>query len=345
LNWARQRVIVTGGAGFIGGALVDRLLTLGADVTVVDKIFLANQPTLFAEKLKRLDAIFKRHGIAVPKLQTLDLSTQKIEFELLARHCDVVFHLSAVFGGREFVNTRQADCAKMFAVDHNVIDAASSAGVKKLHYASSACVYPDSLQTKGSAPLKEIDALSTGEGFKGADNIYGWAKLMGEQQLQVYHKERGLEGSTCRYLTVYGPGELDTSHAVPALVEKALAHQDPFVIWGTGKQQRGFTYVDDIVDGSIRACERITDGIPINLGSPERLSIDEVASQIFEASHWKPARVRHDYSKPEGPFARSLSIDRAFRVLDWTPKIHFHDGIQTTVAWHRSQKLEVAAKR
>ncbi len=153
---------------------------------------------------------------------------------ILARNADAVFHLSAVFGGREFVDTRQADCSKMLSIDHNVIDASFEAGVERFHFASSACVYPDSLQKNPKYLLKESDILSTGEGWKSSDNLYGFAKLMGELQCVVFHKEKGMKTSACRYLTVYGPGEYDTSHAISALIEKALDRMNPYVVWGSG---------------------------------------------------------------------------------------------------------------
>ena len=333
MNWHRKKVIVTGGAGFIGGALVSRLLGLGSDVTVVDKIFAGTDSKTSALKMQRLNSIYESHG-AEPKVAVLDLSTEAQRFEILCRDSDVAFHLSAFFGGREFVNTRQVDCARMFAVDHNTIDACQKAGVPRFHYASSACVYPDSLQETPGHPLKEPDALSTGEGWQSADNLYGWAKLMGELQCKVYHDEKGMATSTCRYLTVYGPGEIDTSHAIPALIERALDSTDPFEIWGSGRQERGFTYVDDIVDGSVRACEAIGDGTPVNLGTKSRYPIDKVAQMIFDITGFHPHKIVHDASKPEGPFSRSLDIARARELLGWTPKVDLESGLRKTIMWH-----------
>jgi UDP-glucose 4-epimerase len=333
LNWHKKRVIVTGGAGFIGGALVEKLLARGSTVTVVDKIFAGTNTTTSALKMERLNSIFQSHG-AEPNVAVLDLATEAHRFELLCKDVDATFHLSALFGGREFVNTRQADCARMFAVDHNTIEASQKAGVPRFHYASSACVYPDSLQKTPGRPLKESDALSTGEGFLGADNLYGWAKLMGELQCKVYHDEKGMATSTCRYLTVYGPGEMDTSHAISALVERALGRSDPFEIWGSGKQERGFTYVDDIVDGSIRACEAISDGTPINLGTETRYPIDKVVEMIFGVTGFHPRKIIHNTSKPEGPFSRALDVSKAKALLGWEPRVGLEAGLRKTIEWH-----------
>ncbi len=347
MNWSKKKVVVTGGAGFIGSSVVDRLLGLGANVVVVDKLQVSSGSMSWNRKLMRLEEIFSRHGVDRIPLEIVDLQTEKEKFQLLCREADDIFHLSAVFGGREFVNTRQVECSKMLSMDHNVIEAACEAGVERFHYASSACVYPDSLQRDPDYLLKEDDILTTGEGWRSSDNLYGFAKLMGELQCIVFHQERGMKTSACRYLTVYGPGELDASHAIAALVEKALDKQDPFEIWGSGNQERGFTYVDDIVEGSILACEKITDGTPVNLGWDKRYKIRDVGQKILELSGHKPKKIFFNPEKPEGPFSRALDIGRAGQILGWQPKIDLDEGLRRTIEWHkeiRKIKLPVSSK-
>lgn len=339
MNWKKKKVIVTGGAGFIGSNLVEKLLELGATVLVVDKLQLSAGSVSWNRKVSRLERIFRRHGVNNVPLEILDLQTEKERFQLLCRDADVVFHLSAVFGGREFVNTRQVECSKMLSIDHNAIEAAYESGVERFHYASSACVYPDSLQRDPDYLLKEDDILSTGEGWESSDNLYGFAKLMGELQCMVYHKERGMKTSTCRYLTVYGPGEYDTSHAISALIERALDRENPYVIWGSGNQERGFTYVSDIVEGSILATEKVDDGTPVNLGWDKRYKIKDVAKMILEIVGYNP-EIRYDLSKPEGPFSRALDITRARKMLGWYPKVDLREGLEKTIEWHREQRKQ-----
>jgi len=340
MKWSRKRVLVTGGAGFIGSNMCDQLLGLGADVVVVDKLQVSSATLPWNRKLVRLEQVFRKHGVSKMPIEICDLETEKKSFQILCSKADAVFHLSAVFGGREFVDTRQADCSKMLAIDHNAIEAAYEAGVERFHYASSACVYPDSLQKSRRYLLKEDDALSTGEGWKSADNLYGFAKLMGEMQGVVFHSEKGLKTSTCRYLTVYGPGELDTSHAISALIERALDRSDPFEVWGSGNQERGFTYVTDIVKGSIRATEAIEDGTPVNLGWDKRYRIGEVARLVTKLSGYRP-RMVFNLSKPEGPFSRALDIRRARSMLGWVPEVDLEEGLEKTIEWHRAQRAAV----
>ncbi len=344
MNWSKRRVIVTGGAGFIGSNLVDRLLNLGASVTVVDKLLVPGKSWLWTARLNRLSEIFKRHGLSDIDFHMIDLEKNIDEFQLLAKKSDVVFHLSAVFGGREFVDVHQVECSKMLTIDHNVISSSFDAGVEHLHYSSSACVYAPSLNREDKL-LKENDILSTSEGWQSSDNLYGFAKLMGELQLLAYYTEKGFKSSVCRYLTVYGPGEFDASHAIAALIEKALDKHDPYIIWGSGKQERGFTYVDDIIRGSILASQKISDATPVNLGWDKRYAISAVASLILKISGHKPQLIKFDKTKPEGPFSRALDISRANSLLGWLPEVDLADGLERTIKWHSSvrQSISVSA--
>ncbi len=336
MNWSKRRVIVTGGAGFIGSTLVEKLLALGASVTVVDKLLFPEKTWIWEAKLARLARIYSRHGVGEVPLHCIDLSSERDRFQLLASAHDVVFHLAAVFGGREFVDVHQSECSRMLAIDHNVISASHDAGVDHLHYASSACVYPPSLNIPGHL-LKEEDVLSKGEGWNSSDNLYGFAKLMGEMQLFAFHQEHGFKSSVSRYLTVYGPGELDSSHAISALVEKALDEHAPYQVWGSGNQERGFTYVDDIVNGSILASEMVSDATPINLGWDKRYRIRDVAELILRVSGHVPTEIHYDLSKPEGPFSRALDIRRA-RSLGWEPKVDLEEGMRHTIEWHSAMR-------
>jgi len=341
MKWNRKKVVVTGGAGFIGSNLCERLLGLGADVTIVDKLQLTTGSLEWSRKISRLHGIYRKQGISHVPLEICDLESEKERFQLICKDADVVFHLAALFGGREFVDTRQADCSKMLAVDHNAIEGAFLAGVGRFHYASSACVYPDSLQKDPRYLLKESDILSTAEGWKSADNLYGFAKLMGEMQCIVFNREHDMKTSACRYLTVYGPGELDTSHAIASLIERALDRQNPYVVWGSGNQERGFTFVTDIVNGSILASEKIEDGRGINLGWDKRYRIRDVANIILKILGYKP-RIEFDMSKPEGPFSRALDISMARKLLGWSPRVDLEEGIRQTVRWHARLRKESA---
>jgi nucleoside-diphosphate-sugar epimerase len=330
VNWKRKKVVVTGGLGFIGSHLVESLLGKGAEVVVVDSSII--RPNLYRKKVADYEETCQRFGV-YPSMHDIDLQFEAQNLRPIFKDCDTVFHLAAYFGGRGFVQEKQTECSAMFAVDQNVFRVAFEEGVKRINYASSACVYPDGLQTDRQYLLKEEDAIPT-HGWESADNIYGWAKLMGEQQLSILHKQNGVSCSSCRFLTVYGPREYDDSHAIAALINRSIRREDPFVVWGNGFQERGFTYVTDIVNGIILSSEMVVDGAPLNLGVDWRVSIRRVVELIHEYVKFKPRSVTYDTSKPVGPISRTLDMSKTKATLDWVPTIGLEEGLKQTTAWH-----------
>lgn len=317
--------------------MVEALFAKGASVVVADQLIAPNaNPETWKKRLDRYYGICKRNNNE-PKLEIIDLSTERdrLKHILIKNDIDSVFMLSAVFGGRGFVDTQQAACSIGFAIDQNTIRACQESGtVERLTYASSACVYAPSLN-KSDYLLKENDVLSTSEGFASSDNLYGFQKLMTEMTLRVFAQEHGLKTSSCRFLTVYGAGEFPTTHAISELCQRALRKEDPFLVWGSGEQERGFTYVTDIVEGQILACEKITDGTAVNLGWDKRYKIKDVVNMILGIAGHNP-KIFFDRSKPEGPFSRALDISLARRLLGWEPKVELEEGLRKTLLWMKT---------
>jgi nucleoside-diphosphate-sugar epimerase len=338
-----KSVLVTGGTGFIGGSLVDALLGKGKEVVVADQLIAPNaNPQIWKRRMDRYYDICRKHD-KQPNLEIIDLSVERerLKHILIKNNVDTVFMLSAVFGGRVFVDQEQAACSIGFAIDQNTIRACYESGtVQRINYASSACVYPPSLNKPGYL-LKESDVLRTGEGLASSDNLYGFQKIMTEMTLRVFSEEHGMETSSCRFLTVYGAGEFPTTHAISMLCERALRREDPFVVWGSGEQERGFTYVTDINEGQILAAEKITNGTAVNLGWSKRYKIKDVVAAILDIVGYKP-RITYDKSKPEGPFSRALDISLANRLLDWSPKIDLSEGLKLTIDWMKRQNLWIS---
>jgi UDP-glucose 4-epimerase len=335
LNWSEHSVLVTGGTGFIGSELVNALLDRKvAALVVADQLMAPNvSADTWKRRLDRYYGVCRKHSVE-PNLEIIDLSTERerLKHILTKNNVDTVFMLSAVFGGRGFVDTQQSACSIGFAIDQNTIRACHESGtVERISYSSSACVYAPSLNKPGYL-LKESDLLSTGEGFASSDNLYGFQKIMTELTLRVFSQEHGLKTSSCRFLTVYGAGEFPTTHAISMLIERALRHEDPFVVWGSGEQERGFTYVTDIVEGQILAAEKIGDGSAVNLGWDKRYKIRDVVSMILDIVSYKP-KVVYDKTKPEGPFSRALDISLAEQLLGWTPKVDLREGLERTIKW------------
>ena len=320
MRWRGKRVLVTGGASFLGSHLVDKLVELNADVCVADDFSSGKTENL----AKSIDYIKVLKGDLKDRCFT----------ESATKDIDLVFHLAASHGGRGYIDTHPGECCSNMALDGIVFESALKAGVDRICFASSACVYPTNLQSKNTVRrvllLKEDMADPFSEGKALADGEYGWAKLMGEMTLKAYHNEYGMKCSSCRIFTAYGERENET-HAIMALIARAFIKMDPYIIWGTGEQDRNFTYVSDIVEGFILAMEKITDGIPVNIGTSEHTKIKEAAEKIFAYTGFRPRNILFDTSKPEGVFSRAADISKAKRILDWEPKVSFNDGLKRTI--------------
>lgn len=316
--WDRKKVLVTGGASFIGSHLVDALVERGAGVHIVDDLTsgrLGNiEPHLKTGRITFTEADLREPGVTRAAMKGIN----------------VVFHLAADHGGRGYVDLHQAGPASNLFLDGLVFWEAVKAGVEKVVYASSGCVYPNYLQTDPNKEiyLREEDVKPPHD----ADNMYGWAKLMAELTLQAYHREHKLGAASCRYFTVYGPRGVE-NHAVIAMIARAFVGQNPFEVWGNGQQIRNWTYVDDIVSGTILAAEKINDGTAINLGTMERVRVIDAVRMVLEYSGHK-AEIRLRPDMPTGPVNRVADNKLAKQLLGWEPKTSFREGLRKTMDWY-----------
>ena len=322
MNLNGKRILVTGGASFIGSHLTDALVDKGAKVRVVDNLSsgrLANiKSHVESEQVDFVEADLTEPGVA----------------QKLVEGIQIVFHLAADHGGRGYVDLHQAACTTNLALDGMLFRACHELGVEKVVYASSGCVYPNHLQTDPGEILYLQEEM-VGPPFD-ADNMYGWAKLMGEMTLQSFHQDWGLKSASCRYFTVYGERGHE-NHAVIAMIARAFISQDPYVVWGNGEQIRNWTHVDDIVSGTILAAEKIDDGTAINLGTMERTRvIDAVQEVLSYTGH--DAQIELHPEMPTGPMNRVADNALARRLLDWSPQVNFVDGLHRTLEWYFSTK-------
>lgn len=330
-----KKIFIAGGAGFIGHHLLDKLIQEGAKVTIGDNLFSGDIKNVFRVwKKNNIKFIKKNWGYEASggnKFVRVDFNDYDKTLKALDKH-EVVFHLAARFGGRGYIDTHPADCCDNFSIDQNVFKAASVVGVDRIQFASTACVYPGDLQKSYNSKylLKEEDAFKNDWG--NADREYGWAKLMGELTLKAFSQQYGLKSSITRYVTAYGPWENDT-HAIIMLIRRAIRKEDPYLIWGSGKQDRDFTYVDDIVSGTMAACEKITNADTVNLGTSVRYTMVESVNLIFDILGWHPRKLIFDKSKPEGVKTRALDIKKAKKLLNWQPQFTFKKGLEKTIEW------------
>ena len=326
-----KRILITGGASFIGSHLVDSLLKEGAEAIVADDFSSGRLSNLEYPLNENSKGIWNWDNLTIHRGDLKDKSfTKKV-----VQEADIVFHLAALHGGRGYIQTHPAECCTNMILDQLVFEEATKAGVDRICFASSACVYPSYLQeTTGSDYLlKELDADPFSRDKAYADLEYGWAKLMGEMALKAYHEQYGVKTSAARIFTAYGPRENET-HAIIALIAKAFVKMDPYVIWGNGEQDRNFTYVSDIVDGMMLACEKIEDGSPINVGRDDRITINETVDLLFEIINWRPKKIHHDLTKPQGVASRAADLTKAEEVLNLRPKVGYKEGFEKTIDWY-----------
>jgi len=314
--------IVTGGAGFVGSCLSEKLAKDGSEVLILDNLQRGKMSHI--SHLEKL-CTFKRVDL-LDHVKALDV----------IKDADVCFHLASHLGGINYMYQRQAAIADNFAINYNVFDACLKNDVPKIVFLSSACAYPTWIQTKENHPLmKEEMAFDPGAL---PESMYGWAKLMGELQLQHMVKEEGIKAAVLRPFNIYGPKEtfdVEKGHVIPAFMVKALRKDDPFKIWGSGQQDRSFVYVTDTVKAILLAMELSDDATPINVGDPERITMTDLAKKVTDLAGYTP-RFELETGKPEGVFSRGPDITRAREILGWSPTTSLDQGLAETWEWAKT---------
>ena len=330
MNWREKRVLVTGGASFIGSHLIDLLVDHGATyIRVVDDLTSGRLENI-QDHLRTGTVVFQQSDLLAPG-----------SAERAMKGIDTVFHLAAIHGGRGYVDLHQAECSMNLAMDGMLIKAAYEAGVKKFVFASSGCVYPNYIQQDVGQELYLSEDM-VGPPYD-ADNLYGWAKLMTEMTLQAYYRDFGLRSASLRFFTVYGERGVE-NHAVIAMIARAFIGQNPFEVWGDGTQIRNWTYVRDIVRGIVLAADKVDDGKAINLGTTERTRVIDAVKEVLRYTG-RQAEIKFLPGMPTGPLNRVASNDLARELLGWEPNTRFIDGLHRTIDWYFATKDQGKVRR
>lgn len=309
---AGKRIVVTGGAGFLGRAVCRVLHDRGVS----------------AERL------------FVPRRRDFDLTFEADVKRLYeTARPDVVIHLAAEVGG---IGANMEQPGRFFyanmAMGLHLVEHARRHGLEKFVHTGTVCAYPKHCPI----PFREEDLWN---GYPEETNApYGVAKKAIFVMLDGYRRQYGLKSAVVLPVNLYGPWDNfdpSSSHVIPALIRKCeearLTRAAEVVCWGTGSATREFLYVDDAAEGIVRAAEVMEEPLPINLGGGVEIAIRDLVAKIATACDYT-GTITWDTSKPDGQPRRGLDISRARTLLKWEPKQDFDTGLATTLAWWREQR-------
>lgn len=301
--WDNKKILVTGGAGFLGSHLVDELLKRGA----------------------------KKKNILIPRSKDFDLREKQVCSKLV-KDQDIVLHLAANVGG---IGYNQKNPGSLFydnlLMGVHLMDEARKANVKKFVAVGTICAYPKFTPV----PFKEENLWN---GYPEETNApYGLAKKMMLVQAQAYRKQYGFNVIYLLPVNLYGPGDnfdSDSSHVIPALIKKFVEAKEnkerEVIVWGTGKPTREFLYVEDAARGLVLATQFYDGENPVNLGSSFEISINELAILIGRLSGFKGS-IRFDITKPDGQPRRKLDTSLAKKEFGFSSRVKFEAGLRKTI--------------
>jgi GDP-L-fucose synthase len=308
--WDGRRVMVTGGAGFLGSMVVRRLRDVGAT------------------------------EIFVPRVEEYDLrKLGDIDRALADGRPDLVIHLAAVVGG---IGANRENPGRFFydnaIMGIQLIEQARLAGVAKFLTVGTVCAYPKFTPV----PFREVDLWN---GYPEETNApYGLAKMMLLVQSQAYRDQYGFDAIYLIPVNLYGPGDnfdLESSHVIPALIRKCVDARDrgdAFIeAWGTGSASREFLYVEDAARGIVLAAEHYDGRDPVNLGVGAEITIRDLTELIARLTGFT-GEIRWDHSKPDGQPRRALDTSRARERFGFVAGTSFEDGLRQTIEWYESRE-------
>lgn len=319
-----QKAVVCGAGGFIGGHLVKGLLKRGVQV-------------VRAVDIKPLEDWFQVEDDV--ENVSLDLS-EKASCSTAVEGMDLVYQLAADMGGMGFIENNKLSCMLNVLTSTHMVSAAKDAGVERFFYASSACVYNATRQTRADvSALKESDAYPALP-----EDGYGWEKLFSERMCHHFDEESNLTCRVARYHNVYGPNGTWTGgrEKAPAaicrkVIEAKMSGIPDIHIWGDGQQTRSFMYIDDCIQGTELIMNSDIDE-PINLGSSETVTINGLVDIVEEIAGVRLKRIYH-LDAPRGVMGRNSDNSLIMQRLGWEPSIRLRDGLERTYRWIEKEMM------
>jgi len=310
---------VAGGTGTIGVPLVKKLVSLGANVSVVSN-----------DNYERVKNVFK--GININYWYG-DLTSYETCSNATMNQ-DYVFNMVCVKGNTQIQNASVATTfIPLLLVDTLLMKAALNNNIERYMFTGSICSYPN-------IPVRQEDSLWDGLP-QANDRFAGIAKRVGEAQGEAYKLQYGWEATrVVRLSNVYGPwDDFDpkTAHVIPSLISRVVNGENPLKVAGDGSAQRDFIFVEDAVDGIITSMEKAPPCVPINLGSGKGISIKNIATTICDAVD-EDIKIEWETNKPTGDLVRILDTDRSKRIINFEPIVNLNQGIRKTIEWYKNNK-------
>ncbi|MCB4790799.1 MAG: SDR family NAD(P)-dependent oxidoreductase [Elusimicrobia bacterium] len=316
--WSGKKVLVTGGAGFIGSHVVEMLVKRGARVLVVDNLENGSMDNL---KSVKDEIVFKDFD-----LNDLDVCVD------ISKGIDVVMNIAAKVAGIEYNKNNQGEMYfDNVRINSNMLEASRINKVERTLMVSSACVYTRhcKIPTPESEGYRYIPEF-TNEG-------YGWSKRVAEWQSMAYAKEYGMKIAIARPYNAYGPRDHfdpDKSHVIAALIKRIFDNEDPLNVWGDGEQARAFIYVDDFARGLIELTEKYAVADPVNIGTDNEIKIKDLVSLIVKLSGRTP-KIQFDTTKPSGQPRRNSDNTNAKQKIGFEAMVKLEDGLKRTIDWYK----------
>ena len=326
-----MRALVTGGAGFVGRAIVKRLINEGLDVTVVDPLVKASgamHPSIWAQ------------DFPPEKFQFVELDCRKFFYSESAKNWDSIFHLAAIVGGRISIEDSPLHVATDLSIDAEMWNWATQNVKMNVVYFSSSAAYPISLQSiESHRALLESDISFSSNEIGMADLSYGWSKLTGEYLAHLASERYGIQTTIYRPFSGYGIDQ-DLAYPFPAILKRAREHVlgDPFHVWGSGRQVRDFIHVDDCVEIVFKTFKHNFQTLTLNLGTGVGTNFIELAHAALSALGKPDEVVLGTDNKPEGVFSRvSDSSFQNLLMKTWRPKTLAETllGISQETGWEQ----------
>ena len=320
-----KKALVCGAGGFIGSHLVKRLKNEGFWVRGVDL------------KSPQFDQTHADDFI-VGDLRDIQVCRSAVD-----RHFDEVYQLAADMGGAGFIFTGENDADIMHnsaMVNLNILETCYKNNVKRIFYSSSACMYPEYNQLEPDNPLLAEDSAYPAD----PDSEYGWEKLFSERLYLAFHRNHGMEVRIARYHNIFGPqgAWCDGREKAPAAMCRKVAEtpdNEEIEMWGDGKQTRSFLYIDECLEGTLRLTRSDWTG-PVNIGSEEMVTINQLASMVMEIAGKKQS-IEH-VPGPLGVRGRNSDNRLIQEKLAWKPSLPLVEGLRKTYAWIEAQVKAVA---